>query len=58
MGKISLKEAYHYLIFNIHLSESVAEEIILDRRLTITQVKGKVMVNENDLNKLIGEYDG
>lgn len=55
--QISLKEAYNYLIFNLQLNGGVAEEIILDKRLTTTQIGGKVMINENILDKLIKEYD-
>ena len=56
-AKISLKDAYNYLIFNLQLNGGVAEEIILDKRLIITQIEGKVMVNEKILDKLIKEYD-
>lgn len=35
----------------------MAEEIILDERLIITQVEGKVMVDKDVLNKLIKEYN-
>lgn len=55
--QISLKEAYNYLIFNLQLNWGIVEEIILDKRLNITQIKGKVMVDENVLSKLIKEYD-
>lgn len=55
--KISLKDAYYYLIFNIQINKSMAEEIILDERLIITQVEGKVMVDKDVLNKLIKEYN-
>lgn len=55
--QISLKEAYNYLIFNLQLNWGTVEEIILDKRLNITQIKGKVMVDENVLSKLIKEYD-
>lgn len=55
--QISLKEAYNYLIFNLQLNGGLVEEIILDKRLNITQIKGKVMVDENVLSKLIKEYD-
>tara|TARA_Y100000389_G_C17129447_1_gene349475 strand:- start:336 stop:515 length:180 start_codon:yes stop_codon:yes gene_type:complete len=55
--KISLKDAYHYLIFNIQINKSMAEEIILDERLITTQVEGKVMVDKDVLNKLIKEYN-
>jgi hypothetical protein len=55
--KISLKDAYYYLIFNIQINKSMAEEIILDERLITTQVEGKVMVDKDVLNKLIKEYN-
>ena len=55
--QISLKEAYNYLIFNLQLNWGIVEEIILDKRLNITQIKGKVMVDENVLSKLIKKYD-
>ena len=55
--QISLKEAYNYLIFNLQLNWGIVEEIILDKRLNITQIKGKVMVDGNVLSKLIKEYD-
>lgn len=55
--KISLKDAYHYLTFNIQINESIVEEIILDERLIITQVEGKVMVDKDVLDKLIKEYN-
>jgi len=57
-AKISLKDVYHYLIFTIQINESIAEEIILDKRLIVTQVNGKVMVDGDILNKLIKEYNG
>ena len=56
-AKISLKDAYNYLIFNLQLNGGVAEEIILDKRLITTQIEGKVMINEKILDKLIKEYD-
>lgn len=55
--KISLKDAYHYLTFNIQINKSIVEEIILDERLIITQVEGKVMVDKDVLDKLIKEYN-
>tara|TARA_R110001592_G_scaffold54758_4_gene167772 strand:+ start:5142 stop:5321 length:180 start_codon:yes stop_codon:yes gene_type:complete len=55
--KISLKDVYHYLTFNIQINESIVEEIILDERLIITQVGGKVMVDKDVLDKLIKEYN-
>ena len=55
--KISLKDVYHYLTFNIKINESIVEEIILDERLIITQVGGKVMVDKDVLDKLIKEYN-
>lgn len=55
--QISLKEAYNYLLFNLQLNVGLVEEIIMDKRLNITQIKGKAMVDENVLSKLIKEYD-
>ena len=55
--QISLKEAYNYLLFNLQLNVGLVEEIIMDGRLNITQIKGKAMVDENVLSKLIKEYD-
>ena len=55
--QISLKEAYNYLVFNLQLNVGLVEEIIMDERLNITQIKGKAMVDENVLSKLIKEYD-
>ena len=55
--QISLKEAYNYLIFNLQLNGGLVEEIILDKRLNITQIKGKAMIDGDVLSKLIEEYD-